>query len=436
VVAIKTTTTLRKPPGWCHGGASRACSRQLHQTVMTYCRRHNPSSTFLLANHSCNSRPDHRCRRRLQPLAASLGKDDLPRGTPGTQAENAAAAAAGSSSNESQAAVTTTTPQITPGALWRFSRPHTIWGTAISVVSISLLAFLQHVAAAAADAFLFNAPAPAVPWMPFAATLASALVAALLANVAIVGINQVYDVEIDRINKPELPLAAGEMSVATGKAVSIACAIVALACAAVAGTPSLLATVGASLALGFAYSVDLPFLRWKRNPTLAAACIFGVRAIAVQLGFYDHASVSLARASGWPMVPPPPAAVWFGVCFMTAFSVAIALCKDLPDTAGDAKHGVRTMSVRAGRKGVFRFAVAMLLCTYALAASVIFIAGLGGAFLPVNVVTALAHVALGAVLFLNARRVDADDDGAIKRFYMMVWKLFYAEYFLLPFVYL
>ena len=32
---------------------------------------------------------------------------------------------------------------------------------------------------------------------------------ALLANVYIVGLNQLSDIEIDRVNKPELPLASG-----------------------------------------------------------------------------------------------------------------------------------------------------------------------------------------------------------------------------------
>lgn len=40
--------------------------------------------------------------------------------------------------------------------------------------------------------------------------------------------------------------------------------------------------------LGFLYSADLPWLRWKRSPVLAAACILAVRAVLVQLGFYYH----------------------------------------------------------------------------------------------------------------------------------------------------
>ncbi len=48
--------------------------------------------------------------------------------------------------------------------------------------------------------------------MPAAVALTQALVSALLMNVCIVGLNQLYDVEIDRVNKPYLPLASGEMT--------------------------------------------------------------------------------------------------------------------------------------------------------------------------------------------------------------------------------
>ena len=37
-----------------------------------------------------------------------------------------------------------------------------------------------------------------------------------LANLYIVGINQLSDIEIDKVNKPYLPLASGELSVKTG----------------------------------------------------------------------------------------------------------------------------------------------------------------------------------------------------------------------------
>jgi homogentisate phytyltransferase/homogentisate geranylgeranyltransferase len=72
-------------------------------------------------------------------------------------------------------------------------------GTTISVISVSCLAMQSF------------------PWTQ-AAVLAilQALIPALLMNISIVGLNQVFDVEIDKVNKPYLPLASGEFSMTTG----------------------------------------------------------------------------------------------------------------------------------------------------------------------------------------------------------------------------
>lgn len=48
-------------------------------------------------------------------------------------------------------------------------------------------------------------------------------------NVSIVGINQLTDIAIDRVNKPTLPLASGEMTPAAGVAICVACTVAALA---------------------------------------------------------------------------------------------------------------------------------------------------------------------------------------------------------------
>ncbi len=51
----------------------------------------------------------------------------------------------------------------------------------------------------------------------------------------------------------------------------------ALMLGALSQSPPLMATLAGSLALGIVYSTELPFLRWKRHPVLAAACILAVR---------------------------------------------------------------------------------------------------------------------------------------------------------------
>ena len=47
--------------------------------------------------------------------------------------------------------------------------------------------------------------------------LLATLVAGLTVNIAIVGVNQITDVEIDRVNKPFLPIAAGDLSLGAAK---------------------------------------------------------------------------------------------------------------------------------------------------------------------------------------------------------------------------
>lgn len=51
------------------------------------------------------------------------------------------------------------------------------------------------------------------------ASLLQAMVPALLMNICIVGLNQIFDVPIDRINKPYLPLASGEFTMRMGQSV-------------------------------------------------------------------------------------------------------------------------------------------------------------------------------------------------------------------------
>ena len=156
-------------------------------------------------------------------------------------------------------------------------------------------------------------------------------------NICIVGINQIYDIEIDRINKPYLPLASGEFSTATATAVVLLTGALSLSIGIASASPPLLATLLGSLVLGIAYSTDVPLLRWKRHPVAAAMCILAVRAVLVQLGFFFHIQhKALGIASNAFALTRP---VLFATGFMLIFSVVIALFKDIPDVEGDAGGG-------------------------------------------------------------------------------------------------
>jgi len=262
-------------------------------------------------------------------------------------------------------------------------------------------------------------------------------------NVCIVGVNQVYDVEIDKVAKPHLPIPAGDLSVAGASKVCLACGVLSLAIGLLSGSVPLLYTLAGSLALGFAYSADLPLLRWKRYPAVAAACIIAVRTVAVQGGFYSHARLSAglpmmmmassaaasSSASTTYFLSSLPLPLAFAVGMMLAFSVGIAVLKDTPDTDGDERAGVRTLSVQLGPKTMLSFGAGLLMAAYAAACVVSFATQAPGIR---RTVLVAGHALAGGLLAKAASQVDVGSRGSITKFYMRVWKLFYAEYALIP----
>lgn len=277
--------------------------------------------------------------------------------------------------------------------LWRFSRPHTIIGTALSIGGLYAIA-------AAEDA------APGAP------DLLATLVAGLAVNVAIVGVNQLTDVEIDRINKPWLPVASGELSPGAGRTIVVACTLLPLAMALTQGAVETVA-VACGLAVGAAYS--LPPLRLKRFPVAASLCITGVRSLVVNLGVYWHFAGAIA----------PP--VWALCLFVLPFSFAIAILKDVPDIEGDRRFAIRTFSVRLGARRVMRIGLGALALAYG--GMIV----LGPLLLDVQPVVLVAgHAGAAALLWHFARHADPGDRDGFTRFYMRVWMLFFLEYLLVP----
>ena len=286
------------------------------------------------------------------------------------------------------------------GALWRFSRPHTIVGTTVSIVALYLIA------------------ADTLPGLTLGGGLWDlwwTLVAGLAVNVYIVGINQLEDVEIDRVNKPFLPLAAGEMTMEYARGVVVASAALAVGLAITQGTEET-AAVLAALAVGTAYST--PPLRLKRFPVAASLCISGVRSVVVNLGVYAHFSLAF---DGTVTIP---AAVWALTIVVLPFSFAIAILKDVPDAEGDRRFRIMTFTVRVGGAKVFRAGVAVLGLAY------VGMAVLGPLLIPEAdpFVLAAGHLAALALLLGWARGADPSDPAVFTRFYMRVWKLFFLEY--------
>jgi homogentisate phytyltransferase/homogentisate geranylgeranyltransferase len=155
---------------------------------------------------------------------------------------------------------------------------------------------------------------------------------------------------------------------------------------------------------------------------VAALCISGVRAIAVNLGMYGH--FSLAFGGSLTIAD----SVWALTLFVLPFSFAIAVLKDVPDREGDSRFRIATFTVRMGPRRAFRLGLAALVAAYAG------MAVLGPLLVDDadGVVLAAGHALALALLLVWARRADPSDPAAFTGFYLRVWALLFLEYALVP----
>ena len=289
-------------------------------------------------------------------------------------------------------------------SFWKFSRPHTIIGTSLSVLALYSIAL---------------ATTNSTPELDNLLQLLGTWLACICGNVYIVGLNQLEDIAIDEINKPHLPLAAGEFSLFQGRAIVVITGIAAFTLAGILGL-WLFLTVAVSLAIGTAYS--LPPIRLKRFPFLAALCIFTVRGMIVNLGLFLNFNSQL---KGEEIITPT---VWTLTLFILVFTIAIAIFKDVPDMEGDKQYNIKTLTLLVGKQTVFNLAVGIIVCCYL--AMVI-----AGWFLLPELnpwLVTITHLILLALLWWRSQKVDLENRGAIANFYQFIWKLFFLEYLIFP----
>jgi homogentisate phytyltransferase/homogentisate geranylgeranyltransferase len=291
---------------------------------------------------------------------------------------------------------------------WQFSRPHTIIGTSLSVLCLYLMT-------------LSVVPENAINYAPELWQLAGTWIACLCGNIYIVGLNQLEDVEIDRINKPYLPIASGEFSRRQGQVIVAITGILALLIAGLMGK-ILLAMVTISLAIGTAYS--LPPFRLKRFPVWAAFCIFTVRGTVVNLGLFLHFS------SLWQYNQFIPAEIWALTLFIVAFTLAIAISKDIPDVEGDRQYNIATFTIQLGTQTTFNLVRWLLTACYLglILAGIVWLTTVNPWFLGIS------HLFLLGLMWWRSSQVDLGNKSAIASFYQFIWKLFFLEYLLFPLI--
>ena len=285
---------------------------------------------------------------------------------------------------------------------WRFSRPHTIIGSLLSTWSLYFIsAYPQAEVKNQIALFLLT------------------LISAIGCNLYIVCLNQITDIELDKLNKPHLPLASGEISRSTARVIITVSAFVSIISAYLAGWLmfALVLIVGA---LGTAYSV--PPLKFKKHHLGAAFSITLVRGVLVNILMFLHFQWEIAETLEFPLY------MWPLVLFLTVFSVGIAWLKDIPDIKGDRNHGIETLAVNRGSRWVFRGAISLVSFSYLTLVLWGFI-GLQG----FNTVFLSSFHFLVWILFLlgslNANPFIKKD---VKVFYRFYWILFFVEYLFYP----
>ncbi len=213
-----------------------------------------------------------------------------------------------------------------------FARPFTLLPPALGVVSGAVTAW---------GAGHHKVP---VTWDLALPVIYGALMAAML-NAASNAINQIYDLEIDRVNKPRRPLPAGTLTMGEAWGFTWAAFVVAWLLAFLAAPPAPEAVRAArecfwivlfTSVLVWAYSA--PPFRTKRHGVWANVTI------AVPRGL-------LLKVAGWSTVKTIVGLEpWFIGSIFGLFVLGASTTKDFADIEGDRAGGCRTLPILYGVK--------------------------------------------------------------------------------------
>jgi len=284
--------------------------------------------------------------------------------------------------------------------LYEFARPHTVIATSVQVITMLIIV---------------------AGWRPLTLDLIGLWVATwivcLSLNLYVVGVNQLTDVAIDRINKPWLPIAAGRLSVQAGRWFVVIALIIALIGAWLLSLYLWLTVVTITL-IGSLYS--LPPFRLKRKPLAAAISIASARGVIANVGLALH-------YRHWLEVDLPFTTLVLTAVFFFGFALVIAFYKDLPDDRGDRMYQIETLTTRLGPRRVLHVGRLLLTACYLLPIAV----GLWSMPAFAAGFLAVSHAIVIIVFWIVSLRVDLQQQQSITNFYMFLWSIFYTEFALL-----
>jgi len=292
-------------------------------------------------------------------------------------------------------------------ALYKFTRPHTIRGSILASIAGTIRALVDTPGAIANANLGLMLPRAFI-----------GMISLLLGNVFIVGINQIFDKEIDELNKPFLPVASGEMTKKTAWIFVLSTGVIGPILVKNFFPALLFKLYCFGLFLGGIYSV--PPIRTKKNPLLAGLTIATVRGFLLNFGVYYAVKDAVGAPFGWsPKVS-------FIARFMTAFATVIAVTKDLPDVEGDKAYQIDTLATRLGVKRIAQGATSCLLVNYVHAILTGLLSKSTNTFRMIPMIG--GHIALASMLVFRYKQLNPESMDSVKQYYKQIWDLFYLEY--------
>jgi homogentisate phytyltransferase/homogentisate geranylgeranyltransferase len=287
--------------------------------------------------------------------------------------------------------------------IWKFSRPHTIIGSIVSIVTLYSI-------------ICANRELECLSYLLMALSIG------ITCNLFIVGINQIADVEIDRINKPWLPIPSGKLSINRAKLIVASALSISLSLS-LCVSLYLFAIVLLAAIIGWAYSMPPFYL--KRHHVSAALAIATVRAVILNAGgflVFNH------LVNHTLMMPEN---VKILTLFIFMFSIVISWFKDLADIEGDAKFHIKTLAIRYSPKTALISGHVLVGLAYLFT---IFMKGVE--YFSTDTpsfntkVLLFGHVILFEFFFFNAFSIKPNQPQSIHKFYQRFWWFFFAEYVL------
>jgi len=285
--------------------------------------------------------------------------------------------------------------------LWKFSRPHTVIGSMFSIVTLYMII--------CDDDRLFYFP-----------LLLIAMAVGVTCNVFIVGINQIADIELDRINKPYLPIPAGKLSVDNARIIVYSSLFVSLALA-LTISAYLFYIILVAAFIGWAYS--MPPFHLKKHHLTSALAITLVRGILINLGGFMVFNYIVNKSV---YIPED---VRILTAFIIIFSLVISWFKDLPDMEGDSRHHIKTLALAYSARTAFITGNLLVVLTYLGT----LIAKYPDVMYSVldswrDIILFYGHIVLLGFFLINSLAVDLNDRFSVISFYRRFWGFFFAEY--------